>query len=582
MNNSTIKIPANTKHLSDFLTELPSNCMFNKGKVGCGGTTLALNNQDNYIIAVPFVSLIENKLAQQDELIKEGIVPENSKFYGFHGKNNLKRDLMNYLNSTENVKIFVTYDSLAKLTNWINPGECKLLVDELHLLFTEYSYREVAVKGVLKTYERYEEYCFMTATPLEEQFTLDELTHLPMVTAEWENTTNVKVESMKCECIKSVVIETINDFLSGKKDGNAYFFVNSVKYIKSLVHNCDLNDDNARAIYSKSNRTNVGIENSTTTSEPKKINFITSTAFEGSDIYDEDGVTIVISDSSETHTLIDISTKFQQIAGRIRNSKHSHTIHHIYKETRYSKYVSYDEFKKYTLDTISESKEFVGDMLGKSYVNKINTDSLYTLKTKEGFRYDANKYKIDLYNYKIVNGLYNLSINLVNEYKKYGYDVTTFNNDLRMSIKRINIDTKSFKEIVLELKNGGETTEEEAFNKYSFLKEALEVLGFEGISDCKYVITNIKAKLLSRTSSSEESKVMRTLLTNSYFKSGEFYSNGDVVSSFASVYEKLGLNKLVKKSTIIKDYYDVKIISKKIDGKTFRGYIVYNNKSAIK
>ena len=46
-----------------FLTmkDFPMNCIFNKVKTGCGATTIALTNNENYIITVPTTELIENK-----------------------------------------------------------------------------------------------------------------------------------------------------------------------------------------------------------------------------------------------------------------------------------------------------------------------------------------------------------------------------------------------------------------------------------------------------------------------------------------------------------------------------------------
>ena len=43
------------------MQDLPHNCIFNKVVTGCGGTTIALTNTENYIIAVPTTELIENK-----------------------------------------------------------------------------------------------------------------------------------------------------------------------------------------------------------------------------------------------------------------------------------------------------------------------------------------------------------------------------------------------------------------------------------------------------------------------------------------------------------------------------------------
>ena len=43
------------------MEDFPANCIFNKVKTGCGATTIALTNSENYIIAVPTTELIENK-----------------------------------------------------------------------------------------------------------------------------------------------------------------------------------------------------------------------------------------------------------------------------------------------------------------------------------------------------------------------------------------------------------------------------------------------------------------------------------------------------------------------------------------
>ena len=43
------------------LPDLPYNSIFNKVITGCGGTTVALFNKENYVIAVPTTELITNK-----------------------------------------------------------------------------------------------------------------------------------------------------------------------------------------------------------------------------------------------------------------------------------------------------------------------------------------------------------------------------------------------------------------------------------------------------------------------------------------------------------------------------------------
>ena len=40
------------------MDDFPTNCIFNKVKTGCGATTIALTNNENYIIAVPTTAML--------------------------------------------------------------------------------------------------------------------------------------------------------------------------------------------------------------------------------------------------------------------------------------------------------------------------------------------------------------------------------------------------------------------------------------------------------------------------------------------------------------------------------------------
>ena len=55
----TLKIESNNGYLQ--MEDLPQNCIFNKVVTGCGGTTIVLFNERDYIIAVPTTELITNK-----------------------------------------------------------------------------------------------------------------------------------------------------------------------------------------------------------------------------------------------------------------------------------------------------------------------------------------------------------------------------------------------------------------------------------------------------------------------------------------------------------------------------------------
>lgn len=589
MKTRTIKIEAGVKYLSQSknITELPANCLFDKGKVGCGGTTLAIESGVPYVIAVPFVSLIENKVAQHPNMlgVYEGVKAA---------------DIKKYIKNTENPIIMTTYDSLSKIGKYIDTAKYKLLVDEYHLLFTQYSFRDEAINNVLKEYKNYKEYCFMTATPLEEEFILEELKDLELVSTEWADTTEVTVKSIKCiNGVNNTVVDLVNDFLSGKEEGNLYLFVNSVNFIKEIVANTNLTIDNCNVIYSKNNKTDVGIDRGTLPShksgsiQPKKINLLTSTVFEGTDIYDENGRTYIVSDASRTHTLTDISTSFQQIAGRIRNSKYMTTIHHLFTHTRYTE-LSYDEFKNLSLKEVEIAKKASNSFnqlpeeqkqyLISAGLGKIN-ETYITVKGND-ISFNPNLVKLDIYNYKVSKHLYKLRVNLKNECDKYGFRVETYNCTTETRISPTELE--GFETVVKTLQSfGTQLTEEQAvyteaaYVRFPFLKEAIEKLGFEGIEKEGYVQTNIKRKITSLLNVNDETKIYKLLIDFNDVKSGEFISATTLKSRFKTIYDSLSLSKTPKGSDI-NMYFNTKPTKKKVNGKTVEGYLLLNSKTIIK
>ena len=60
-------------------------------------------------------------------------------------------------------------------------SEIFLLVDEWHVLFNQYVFREKAVTEVLKVAQLFKEVTYMTATPIEDELILKEVKHLPVV-----------------------------------------------------------------------------------------------------------------------------------------------------------------------------------------------------------------------------------------------------------------------------------------------------------------------------------------------------------------------------------------------------------------
>ena len=91
-------------YLSDFLTEIPVNCLFNKKQTGCGATELAIRNNIPTIIAMPYVALVKNKtIYRKDDISVLGV-------YEGIGE----QEIIDYAQGHSPLKIAVTYDSLPR------------------------------------------------------------------------------------------------------------------------------------------------------------------------------------------------------------------------------------------------------------------------------------------------------------------------------------------------------------------------------------------------------------------------------------------------------------------------------------
>ena len=126
MKNQIIKAPENAVYLSEFMTEIPANCLFNKKQTGCGATELAIRNSIPTIIAMPYVALVKNKTIYRTDNISvlgvyEGVT---------------EQEIIDYARTHSPLKIATTYDSLPRTIKALQSAgidpykELFLLVDE--------------------------------------------------------------------------------------------------------------------------------------------------------------------------------------------------------------------------------------------------------------------------------------------------------------------------------------------------------------------------------------------------------------------------------------------------------------------
>ena len=161
------------------MNSLPTNCVLNKGVTGCGATSLAIEQDGCTILAVPYVGLIQNKkMKYKDELC------------GIYGEDDKTDEVAAYLKSHPVYKIAVTYDSLPKLIRTLGGlgrdpyHEAFLAIDEWHILCRDYSFRYDAIRGVLDESIHFNKVTYISATPLERKYWLEELRALDEVIIE--------------------------------------------------------------------------------------------------------------------------------------------------------------------------------------------------------------------------------------------------------------------------------------------------------------------------------------------------------------------------------------------------------------
>ena len=157
------------------MTEIPINCLFDKGITGCGGTHVALTNNKNTIVAVPYISLVKNKVNQHE-----------GKVLGVYGDID-QSEIEHYILTNDLKKIMVTYNSLPRVITTLKQFDYDpyqdffLLVDEWHVLFNSYVFRKEDIREVLDEAPKFKAVTYMTATPIEEKYLFKEFKHLPIV-----------------------------------------------------------------------------------------------------------------------------------------------------------------------------------------------------------------------------------------------------------------------------------------------------------------------------------------------------------------------------------------------------------------
>ena len=599
----TIKITSTSGYLE--MEDLPHNCIFNKVITGCGGTTVALSNNECYIIAVPTQELIKNKIKKDDAGVGTYTLQngETREIFGLFGYSSymMKKDLRDYIESHEIKKIMCTYDKMEMLLHFINPKDYRLLVDEYHTLLKAYSFREKAINRVFSTYRMYKSFCFMSATPIMPDFKPSLLDDVEEVMAEWDNVEKITVNLQYSNKPFLTAANIINRYkadgfieVNGNRSYEAFFFINSVNEICKILKHCDLTNDNARIICAdtEDNRKKLGDFNiSTSNSANKQFTFITCKSFEGVDYFSDSAISFVVSSASAEHTKLAIDTDIPQIVGRIRskNNPFRNKIVHIYNRTNkdIDLITTFEEMTDITNRTEEAAKQQI-EKYNKATTRAekiaikrlINNDLI--LETEDGIYYNDAILKLDLYNFKVNQIIYKSGISVRTEYQERGVQTTaiTYNKE-EGEIKTEN-ETKAitFKEAYLKALSCQDLVQRDQYLKVDLVKEAIEKLTPEDVRAARYTKKAVKELLISKNEKLNQfTKAIKMIKKEMPYN--EFVPVAKVKEMLANVYEILGIEKKAKATDITAFFYAKEMV-KRIDGRVERVICIIRPKGTIK
>lgn len=349
MEKKIIKIPSGVHYLSDFLMpdgtrfQLPKGIL-NKELTGCGGTTLALEDNSKTIICSPRVRLLENKKAQYPDtlLVKGGVY---------------RSAIISYLDSTDNPKILTTYDSLWKVLECIEDvNEWKVVVDEFQCLLNDSSFKADTELKLLEKLKQLPYVTFLSATPILDKY-ISQISYfdgIPYYKVEWADKYKVDVHRIKSNNPIGIAQNIVRAYQKGNyptlqnDDGSTtissecVIFLNSVSNIVNIIKNTRLKPEDVNIVVANNEdneaiikKLGEGYGNGVIPlkNEPHKmVTMCTSTAYMGVDFYSTCASTFVISDCNMANTSVDIATELSQIAGRQRleNNPFRYHLHFIY------------------------------------------------------------------------------------------------------------------------------------------------------------------------------------------------------------------------------------------------------------
>lgn len=545
---------------------------------GAGISSLVLENNRDTILLVPNINLIVNKCSQYpNERFKGEIL-------GVYGGVTLET-INEYVKSTDVVKIMVTFDSLRKVEHLLD--RCDIVVDESDRLLSNVKLKATSknklesidvITYLFNVLEKYKDkVSFVSATPTPLAYMPAWISDLEQVKLEWGNTlvsfpytmdrgnpTNAVVH----EILKPIV-ENGFAMVSDAKITKVIVFINSITCIKRMIKDAGINKEDVGYIVGDTTSNDVKMKDYSRVSNPynlSKFTFVTSTGFQGIDLYDEEVMPVVISRTTKTFTLIDISTDLKQAISRqrLKTNKHYGKYIFVYDQSVFDKT---EEELLQDINKLRKSIEFTVNLSIKPISEGQVEDFIWSVRGNTDFLAYAN-YDSITHKFSVNDNLFNADKYFLLETRKQyakGFRIKALNGG--QIIKPVIIPREvSFVDLARHLQRELKTKsiENVVWGDYSTRFENINLLTTYYHMSGKVIQTYKKVKELVEAGN-DDSKVVKVEI-QSKFKVGETYSRKEVKQYLSNLYKLQGVKRKVSHRDLL-EYFDLK--EKKITGYDF-------------
>ena len=580
INETVIKLKL-TDYMDEAFDVIPSNAFINKGRCGVGGTHLELNTDRNTILVVPNTSVIIDKKSEKD---KNGILEYPNLFPVYKGVT--PRNIADYmLSDIPYKKIMTTPDSLHKIIKAAGSDTDKLfsdnflLMDESHTVITE-TYREAMLKAFEQCFS-FKNRAYISATPY--YFTDPRMKDLnyyriifdkPLGTVEVVNTESIEA------CLRFMLTN------AHECPGNLHIFYNSVTEIAEIIRYAGITDCNVFCADRQENKDKIGqfFNSQPTNGQYKKINFYTTSHFEGWSLREVTPTIILVTDVYRPHTRVGISNKGVQAIGRQRvDYRNPETLPKIYHVTNHRNKPEFKNLREFENDYLREAKcdidRYNEDL--KKYGEASNSNKIEYMKTiaeinEETGQAKINNSKIDqLINESACNEEFNHLCHIKAAWERAGYetDMRKYEETIKKDTEqreRKRLTSKSIQDILsdfeaLEPKNTctffrneeHEQQLKQLKNKYPALYKAYQMLTREEIKATQYNVKEIEKLVILKNNKSLGMKILKLLPL--YFVVGKRYTKEEVKRKLQKIYDETGYEKKATAAQIDNPkWYDVK------------------------